>query len=104
MWRSPQYAHRWRSRANSSELVRLGACGYLAAPLPLIARIDLVEMRERSPFLLVAAPEFAHGLPDRPGDELLGVVRDGLLQLHPGLGKAGEIDGEDKRLHGLGPE
>jgi hypothetical protein len=39
---------------------------------------------------------------DRPRHELLGVVGDRFLQLHPGLGQAGHVDGEDQRAHDLG--
>src|SRR5258707_4430372 len=61
--RLPQYAHNWRSRANSIELVSPGACRCEPAPVPLIARIDLVAMRERSPLFLQPPPNSRTSLP-----------------------------------------
>src|SRR5512146_1461018 len=49
VYRPPQYAHTWRSRAKSIGFVRLGVCDTGRPRFPLIARIDLVEIRERDP-------------------------------------------------------
>ena len=99
MKRPPQYAHTCRSRTKSIWLVRPGACRWAPAPLPLIARIERVAIRERTPFFLPAAAELADLAAHGPRDHLLGVIGDRFLELHPGLREPCDVDGQYQRFH-----
>ena len=70
---------------------------------PSRAALDREDRLGREPrtraVALPSAAELANDRAERPRDHLLRVVRDRFLQLHPRLGQAGHVDGQDERVH-----
>jgi hypothetical protein len=50
---------------------------------------------------LPAAAEFPHDVADGPGDQVLGVISDGVFERDPRLRQAGHVDGQYQRFHDL---